>query len=358
MGCFNRTAFYSHLPITASDDIVLFMLGDTSKAYRGTDACPISVVGTALTPLCAPFFGKYNDYGGIEHVIDDFNHRLFCEKVGMSIDEFCDVMHDYNGMTINEFKKGIEDLKSGKTQPNDFHGETVGDYTHMIEVFEEILDFKVEKPDLRNEDEPFAKDINRIEQHLYERRLKKHDECSIILAMEHRSIYDKMVEVGREHYFDYHFGEKVTPEEAFDNTVEFINTIGKEIGGINPFGLGVDKTDMHLLIHAFKDKNTNISKESLERFLGLIRECHNYFGIHVCLHDRVFYDDIDYSLYVKTTSDISDLKEVAVNYAYFLSTFQRTNTVFAVSPYHTQTVSYEQLIPLYEKMLEVIKSKV
>ena len=62
--------------------------------------------------------------------------------------------------------------------------------------------------------------------------------------MEHRSIYDKMVEVGRAHYFDYYFSDrpKITPEEAFDNTVEFINTIGKEIGGVNPFGLGIDET--------------------------------------------------------------------------------------------------------------------
>ena len=359
MGCFNRTAFYSHLPITASDDIVLFMLGDTSKAYQGTDACPISVVGTALTPLSAPFFGKYNDYGGIELVVDDFNHKLFREKVGMTIDKFCDVMHDYDGMTINEFKRVAELLKNGEEQPNKYHGKTIEEYTNMIEVFKKILDFDVEKPELRNGDDKLSQDINRIEQHLYERRLKMHDECSIILAMEHRSIYDKMVEVGRAHYFDYYFSDrpKVTPEEAFDNTVEFINTIGKEIGGVNPFGLGIDETDMRLLKCELGDVKTDISKESLERFLGLIREYRNYFGIHVCLHDTVFYDDIDYSLYVKTISDISALKEVAVNYAYFLSAFQGTNTVFAVSPYHTQTVHYSELIPIYEEMLNTLKRK-
>ena len=94
MGCFNRTGFYSHLPITYGDDIVMFMCADTSNLYNGKDSCPISVIGTGYVPLSLPFFGKYDDYGGIEQVVDDGNHKFFTDKVGITFEEFSKLMHD------------------------------------------------------------------------------------------------------------------------------------------------------------------------------------------------------------------------------------------------------------------------
>jgi hypothetical protein len=56
--------------------------------------------------------------------------------------------------------------------------------------------------------------------------------------------------------------------------------------------------------------------------------------------------------------DISPLKEVACNFAYFLHTFSCANVTFDVSPYHSQTVCADQLLPIYEKMVEILKGKV
>ena len=81
MGCFNKTAFYSHLPITDSDEIVMFVCADSISSYTRRDETPISVVGTGLAPIAPPFFGRYNDYGSIELVEDDVNHQLFNEKL-------------------------------------------------------------------------------------------------------------------------------------------------------------------------------------------------------------------------------------------------------------------------------------
>ena len=81
-------------------------------------------------------------------------------------------------------------------------------------------------------------------------------------------------------------------------------------------------------------------------------------GIKLCLHDTVYVEDLDYALYSGMKGDISPLKEVACNYAYFLSTFECANVTFDVSPYHSQTVSYNQLIPIYEEMLRILKDNV
>ena len=56
MGCFNKTAFYSHLPITASDEIVMFVCANSISSRTRRDSTPISVVGTGLAPIAPPFF--------------------------------------------------------------------------------------------------------------------------------------------------------------------------------------------------------------------------------------------------------------------------------------------------------------
>lgn len=35
MGCFNKMGFYSHLPITAGDEIVMFICADNTQSNKG-----------------------------------------------------------------------------------------------------------------------------------------------------------------------------------------------------------------------------------------------------------------------------------------------------------------------------------
>ena len=337
MGCFNRTGFYSHLPITYGDDIVMFMCADTSKIYNGKDSCPISVIGTGYVPLSLPFFGKYDDYGGIEQVVNDANHQFFTNKVGITFEEFSKLMHDMDGVTISYLKERIEHFTKHPEEEEDYEWGLYNkkQCEKLLNIFESIIGFKVEKPKNHHLE---SEELTRIYEQMYERELKFHDEISIILTMEHRSVYNKMVEVGREHFFDYHYGgdEKVTPEDAFDYTAQIINQVGEhadeDYEGDNPFHDGL---------------------EFMSR-----KEMNKRIGIKLCLHDTVYVDDIDYALYSGMRGDISQLKENACDFAYFLSTFECANVTFGVSPYHSQTVSYEQLIPIYEEMLRILKENV
>ena len=337
MGCFNRTGFYSHLPITYGDDIVMFMCADTEKLYNGKDSCPISVIGNGYVPLALPFFGKYDDYGGIEKVEDDANHQYFTKTVGITFEEFSKLMHDMDGVTINSLKRDIEHFTEHPEEEKDYEWGLYNkkQCENMLNIFESILAFEIEefKPSGPKEEE-----LVKIYNQMNERERKTHDEVSIILTMEHRSIYDKMVENGREHFFDFHYSKdpKITPEEAFDNTAQTIKQVTDAVNGDyegeNPLhdGLG------------FSDR------------LGM----NNRFGIKVCLHDTVWVDNLDYALYGKMKGDISPLKEVACNFAYFLHTFSCANVTFDVSPYHSQTVCADQLLPIYEEMVEILRGKI
>lgn len=55
MGCFNKTGFFSHLPITYGDEIVMFVCADSYSRSCTRDNTPISIVGTGMTPI-APHF--------------------------------------------------------------------------------------------------------------------------------------------------------------------------------------------------------------------------------------------------------------------------------------------------------------
>ena len=61
MGDFNKTGFFSHLPITYGDEIVMFVCANTKCGERGSeiDSTPINVTGIGLTPIAMPFFGIY-----------------------------------------------------------------------------------------------------------------------------------------------------------------------------------------------------------------------------------------------------------------------------------------------------------
>ena len=337
MGCFNRTGFYSHLPITYGDDIVVFMCADTSKLYNGKDSCPISVIGTGYVPIALPFFGKYDDYGGIEKVVDDANHQYFTKTVGITFEEFSKLMHDMDGVTIASLKEDIKRYTEHPEEEEDYEWglHNKKQCEKMLHIFESILAFEIEefKPSSPKEEE-----LVKIYEEINKREKESHDEVSIILTMEHRSIYDKMVEIGREHFFDFHYSrdEKVTPEEAFDNTARIIKYVSEKVvedyDGENPFHDGLE-------------------------FSGR-EEMNKRIGIKLCLHDTVWVEDLDYALYGKMKGDISPLKEVACNFAYFLHTFSCANVTFDVSPYHSQTVCADQLLPIYEEMVETLKKKV
>jgi hypothetical protein len=345
MGCYNRTAFFSHLPITGGEDIVMFLCADVSRAFSNNrnDSCPISIVGGGITPLAAPLFGKYDDYGGIENVVEDANYKFFKEKYGITLEELCDFVHDYDGMSISDLK----------------------DDENALEILNKLIDFEIEKPKIIPvETSKVAKELNIMEQHFYEKKLRIKNNSSIVLLLEHRSVYDKMVESGKEHYFDYFCcdDEKVTPEQAFDNTVKLCKLISEndtehKFNGINPLTLGIEipiKIRRLLRYIDAQDGDKTIDIETLVEKRG-----RKLFGTKACIHDSFTSEELDHLIYNNMVAEnIEPLKEIACNYIYFLNTFKRSNNIFAVSPYHSQTVSYKQLLPVFEEFVNIIKRNI
>lgn len=316
MGCFKKNGFYSHLPISVNDDIVLFIFADESRLYS-TDMNAISMSGTGFTPISVPFFGKYNDYGGIMNVVDDANSRRFNYFTGVSVEEFVDLLITADGVTIGELIEKTDDEES----------------VRLLEIFDRLSHSGRKK------------------------------ELSFVFSMEHRSIYDKMVSLGRDG-FNPPFSSilRATPEQLFDNTDIFMQFINKasegEYKGINPLKLGVSYTSKDIIDAMCRRGLFKLSddvKETLQKSDNG-EESLLFLGGAMFTGESRNYSLKEYIIYSGMT-DVDGFREIFSNYAYFLISMRKTCATFAMSTYHNQFIDYKTLIPIYEEMLNVIKQK-
>ena len=327
MGCFNKTAFYSHLPITYGDEIILFIFIDESKKYRRDD-CPIGASGGGLTPIAPPFFGEYDDYGGIKNVVDDANHKLFTDKFKMPLEKFVEILKDLSGMTVGHLKNQIEGLKNGTLSENEYHHITINDLENLLSLYESF-----------NMD----------------------DGLSMVMGMEHKTIYNDMVFLGKKIYNESFLSRRTTIEDSFQKTIDLLNDFisigGDSFKGFNPLTVGLDYELMKELDGIFSNDITKLLKnnEKITELARRVGNMYDYFGIQVCLHDTAYASPIDYALYKNIKTDISIYRDTFINYAYFLFSFRKTNTLFDVSPYHSQDIQYDVLVPLYNKMLRILE---
>lgn len=71
MGCFNAQGFLSKLPILCGDEVIAFLaltcVNGESEIYSFENESLFYV------PIAFPIYGRYNDYGGIHEINEDYN---------------------------------------------------------------------------------------------------------------------------------------------------------------------------------------------------------------------------------------------------------------------------------------------
>lgn len=106
MGSWSVYCGISQIAITAGQDCVLLVL----KKVRS------SMCYFEYLPATLPIFGTYDDYGGIEDIIEDANTKLIEEHFGFPIQDFCEyftrgcVRDDEEGFPKD--MKNIEEIKN------------------------------------------------------------------------------------------------------------------------------------------------------------------------------------------------------------------------------------------------------
>jgi len=102
MGSWSVSCGISNIAITRGHNCVLLPL----KKNKGGEY-------REYQPATLPIFGEYNDYGGIENIIEDDNTKLIEEHFGITIDEFATFLIDgkftYDRDEAKKIKHKLED---------------------------------------------------------------------------------------------------------------------------------------------------------------------------------------------------------------------------------------------------------
>lgn len=98
MGCFNVACSVSNVSIGYGDDIAFIFL-KAKKDYRNrkeNQKLPNTHMFLDTTvmyePAFLPIFGKYNDYGGIDHIEKDLNTDFLEKRFGISIEDMSSIV--------------------------------------------------------------------------------------------------------------------------------------------------------------------------------------------------------------------------------------------------------------------------
>lgn len=105
MGSWSVSCGISNIAITDGQECVILPLKESNR-----------YVTAGWQAATLPIFGKYNDYGGMEHIVEDDNTKYIEKYLGISIEEFVEFLVD-GKFTYNrsEVKPIIEKLEKNGT---------------------------------------------------------------------------------------------------------------------------------------------------------------------------------------------------------------------------------------------------
>ena len=108
MGCWNSTCALSNLPIIEGENVKAVILFEGWNPKFKSGSCNADDI---LCPAFLPLTGKYDDYGGVEDIVEDLNYSLVLKFLKnllgneLILDRGDEVNSDWN---IQDFLRGIE----------------------------------------------------------------------------------------------------------------------------------------------------------------------------------------------------------------------------------------------------------
>lgn len=103
MGSWSVSCGISNIAITANNECCIIPLKAATGGYDN------------YLPCTLPIFGKYDDYGGMEDIIENENTKLIEEYFGITIDEFIEFLvdgkHTYDRSELDPIREKLSDSK-------------------------------------------------------------------------------------------------------------------------------------------------------------------------------------------------------------------------------------------------------
>lgn len=355
MGCYNRSGFFSHLPLENGDEMVAFVCFGSRNKHNRFDNCPIGANST-LTPICLPIFGKYNDYGGIKDVVDDSNYVFFQDKLQISIEWLIDFLHDKGTLTFNELEHFEEQKKK-----NELELQTVCEADN-IDTKKSDWEIEEEKKDAKN-----MTKYRSILKTLFENYHGYYDwkDYYIAVTFEKKEIYDAIVDASKK-YGDF---SKINLSSIFDNKIETIEKLKALCG---KYGIKYDNKTFSLFEPCYKSEMTLSFLLSLDERNSKVADAFNKELDDILGNKNAYgYYSSDFSSYLKISQenengfqlfsdfnhDWKNLKDSMIDMCYFHNAMNSIGAKYEISSYQGQDTYYDLSLAITNAMVNVIEEK-
>jgi hypothetical protein len=141
MGHFSHTCSLTGLPITGGDDVVLVPFVPRSSAYDNemthlrkfgtTYMCSNDATRIFFLPCMFPIKGKYDDYGGLEDIVETDATKIAEEHFGLSIQEVVNIMTC--GRKDDGYSDALDPIRDETKQQRDEDGDLAPNYKKKFE---------------------------------------------------------------------------------------------------------------------------------------------------------------------------------------------------------------------------------
>ena len=355
MGCFNRSGFFSHLPLEYGDEMVAFVCFGSRNKHNRFDNCPIGV-NSSLTPICLPIFGKYNDYGGIKDVVDDSNYMFFQDKLQISIEWLIDFLHDKGTLTFNEVEYFEEKKKKQELE---------------LQTVCEADNIDVKKSNWEAVEEmKKSKDMEKYRsllKTLFENYYGYYDwkDYYLVVTFEKKEIYDAIVDASKK----YGNLSKVDISSIFDNKIE---TIEKLKALCDKYGLKYNDKTFNLFIPFYRhdiildlffeleesgSKDVDVLKKEIDDILGN-KNAYDYYSSDFSSYLKISSEnESGFQLYSGFNHDWKNLKDSMVDMCYFHNAMNSIGAKYETSSYQGQDTYYDLSLAIINTMANVMEEK-
>lgn len=166
MGCWNGTCMISNLPIISGEKIKLVLL---QSGYNPNVIGHSGYVysNEVLAPAFLPISGEYNDYGGIENIIEDWNYKIVDKYLKTKFGKILEIDGDVNDdWELIDFIDGIERGEPKYKVNEDFTKCNLSSVMIRQDIWDVCVTNQSNGGEFWNEDKYDAKDDDTIPYHV------------------------------------------------------------------------------------------------------------------------------------------------------------------------------------------------
>jgi len=222
MGNFNISGFYSHLPIKFGDKIGAILCA----CQPGCSNLVMNTNGLGLVPLMAPVYGRYDDCGGIDNIVESLSTKVFKDLTGFDFQTLADKSYRNSNVTV-------------KTPDNGNQFDDIPGYQAIIKHFIRHHHWAMPKEALiKNIEEARMKDETHVAeqyQSLLDYELGQEaalSDATFMLIYEHESVLRQLVRIGEVHMNREWFDTVYDASEDYDKLAVYADKFGGSIFNI------------------------------------------------------------------------------------------------------------------------------